>query len=233
MKGNSTDISKRILLEDNHLIIINKLPGEIIQEDKTGDIPLVEVVKDYIRKKYHKPGEAFLGVIHRIDRPVSGIVVFARTSKALIRMNEVMKKREIKKTYWAVVKNQPPETEADLVHYLKRNEKENKAVVFTKMVKDSLIAELHYRILAGSDNYYLLEIDLKTGRHHQIRAQLAAIGCPVKGDLKYGYPRSNENGSIHLHARRLNFIHPVRNEEIEVVAPLPDDVLWNYFNNII
>lgn len=232
MKGNSTDLAGRILFEDNHLIIINKLPSEIVQGDKTGDTPLSEIIKQYIKGKYHKPGAVFLGVIHRIDRPVSGAVAFARTSKALARMNELVKIREFSKKYWAIVAKQPSLPADTLVHYLKKNEEKNKSFVYDHAVKDALRAELHYKVICHSDRYYLLEIDLITGRHHQIRAQLAAMGCPVKGDLKYAYPRSNANGSIHLHSRSMTFIHPVRKEEITVIAQPPDDPLWNFFLSI-
>lgn len=232
MKNNttSTPISKRILYQDNHLIIINKLPSEIVQGDKTGDTPLSETVKAYIKDTYHKPGNVFTGVIHRIDRPTSGAVVFARTSKALKRMNELVKDRGMKKTYWAIVKNMPNEHEAELKHYLVRNNKKNKSIAYNKPVPDSKEARLSYKLIGKSDNYYLLEIDLKTGRHHQIRAQLAAIDSPIKGDLKYGFPRSNKDASISLHARSVEFIHPVKKEKISVVAPPPPNALWDKFS---
>jgi 23S rRNA pseudouridine1911/1915/1917 synthase len=229
MKGNNTDISHRILFEDNHLIIVNKLPSEIVQGDKTGDLSMIDTVKAYIKNTYHKPGEVFLGLVNRIDRPVSGVVLFARTSKALTRMNELLKTREIRKTYWAIVKESPPSDAGELIHYLKKNEAQNKAIVYNKEVAGSQRAHLAYKILARSDQYFLLEIDLFTGRHHQIRAQLSAMGCPIRGDLKYGYPRSNPDASISLHSRSVSFIHPVRKEEITVIAPPPDDILWNYF----
>jgi 23S rRNA pseudouridine1911/1915/1917 synthase len=229
MKGNNTSLSARILFEDNHLIIINKLPSEIVQGDKTGDETLADTIKKYIKQKYGKPGEVFLGVIHRLDRPVSGAVIFARTSKALTRMNELIKSRNIRKMYWAVVKNKPPLEKDTLVHYIRRNEEKNKAQVSLKEFPGSQRAELSYEIKARSDNYYLLEIELYTGRHHQIRAQLASIGCAIRGDLKYGYPRSNPDASIHLHARRIQFIHPVKNECITIVANPPDEATWNYF----
>jgi 23S rRNA pseudouridine1911/1915/1917 synthase len=229
MKGNNTDISHRILFEDNHLIIVNKLPSEIVQGDKTGDLSMIDTVKAYIKNTYHKPGEVFLGLVNRIDRPVSGVVLFARTSKALTRMNELLKTREIRKTYWAIVKESPPSDAGELIHYLKKNEAQNKAIVYNKEVAGSQRAHLAYKILARSDQYFLLEIDLFTGRHHQIRAQLSAMGCPIRGDLKYGYPRSNPDASISLHSRSVSFIHPVRKEEITVIAPPPDDTLWNYF----
>ena len=226
----ATPISSRILYSDNHLIVVNKLSSEIVQGDKTGDTPLSEIVKAYIKDTFKKPGNVFTGVIHRIDRPTSGAVVFARTSKALSRMNELVKNRGMKKTYWAIVKNIPPEPEAELKHYLVRNTKKNKSFANNKSVANSKEAVLSYKIIGKSDNYYLLEIDLKTGRHHQIRAQLSAIGCPIKGDLKYGYPRSNKDGSISLHARYVEFIHPVKKENISIVAPTPAAGLWEMFS---
>jgi 23S rRNA pseudouridine1911/1915/1917 synthase len=201
--------------------------GDIVQGDKTGDKPLSEIVKEYIKEKYNKPGEVFLGVVHRLDRPTTGIVVFARTSKALSRMNELFSNRETQKTYWAVVKNKPNPSNAKLVHYLKRNEKNNTSKAHLKEVPESKLASLEYQIIKELTNYTALEIQLHTGRHHQIRAQLAAIGSPIKGDLKYGFDRSNPDGGIHLHARRLNFIHPVSKENIKIIAPTPDDVIWN------
>jgi len=225
-----------VLFEDNHIIAINKKPSQIVQGDKTGDKPLSDFVKDYIKEKYNKPGDVFLGVPHRLDRPVSGVVLFARTSKALVRLNEMLREKTIKKTYWAVVKNlpaaqagKPAKESATLVHYLKKNEEKNISRAYEKEVPGSLRAELDYKILCSSDKYHLLEINLKTGRHHQIRAQLAAIGCPIKGDLKYGFPRSNENASIHLHSRKTEFIHPVSKAEIVIIAPPPKDVLWDWF----
>ena len=217
----------QILHEDNHIIVINKRIGDIVQGDKTGDKPLSEVVKEYIKDKYNKPGEVFLGVVHRLDRPTSGIVIFARTSKALSRLNEMFSNRETQKTYWAIVKNKPEETAGSLVHYLKRNEKNNTSKAHLKEVPDSKIARLDYKIIKELDSYFALEIDLHTGRHHQIRAQLAAIGCPIKGDLKYGFDRSNPDGGIHLHARKLVFIHPVSKENLEIVAPTPNNSVWN------
>jgi len=196
-----TPISDRILYQDNHLIIVNKLPSEIVQGDKTGDVPLSETVRAYIKEEFQKPGNVFTGVIHRIDRPTSGAVVFAKTSKALSRMNELVKERGMKKIYWAIVKNVPNEPQAEIIHYLVRNNKKNKSTAYDKPLPNSKEAVLNYKVIGKSDNYYLLEIDLKTGRHHQIRAQLAAIGCPIKGDLKYGFPRSNKDASISLHAR--------------------------------
>ena len=215
-----------VVYEDNHIIIVNKTASEIVQGDKTGDVPLSETVKQYLKEKYHKPGNVFIGVTHRLDRPVSGLVVFAKTSKALSRLNEMFKNSEVKKTYWAIVKQTPAETEGELVNYLVRNEKQNKSYAYNTEKPGSKKAVLHYRLIARSDNYCLLEVDLKTGRHHQIRCQLAKMGCPIKGDLKYGFPRSNPDGSICLHARRVRFVHPVSKELIDVVAPVPSDNLW-------
>jgi 23S rRNA pseudouridine1911/1915/1917 synthase len=205
---------------------VNKRVGDIVQGDKTGDKPLSEVVKEYIKEKYNKPGEVYLGVVHRLDRPTTGIVVFARTSKALTRLNDLFKNRETQKTYWAVVKNKPPKTEDKLVHFLKRNEKNNTSKAHLKEVPETKLASLDYKIITTLNNYFALEINLHTGRHHQIRAQLAAIGCPIKGDLKYGFDRSNPDGGIHLHARKLTFMHPVTKEPIEIIAPVPEDVIW-------
>ncbi|ESU28259.1 23S rRNA pseudouridine synthase [Flavobacterium limnosediminis JC2902] len=226
MKILSTKDNLQILHEDNHIIIVNKRVGDIVQGDKTGDKPLSDVVKEYIKEKYNKPGEVFLGVVHRLDRPTTGIVVFAKTSKALTRLNEMFSKRETQKTYWAVVKNQPPKTEDILVHFLKRNPKNNTSKAHIKEVPESKKASLDYKIIKKLDNYYVLEINLHTGRHHQIRSQLSAIGCPIKGDLKYGFDRSNPDGGIHLHARKLVFIHPVSKETLEIIAPVPDNVVW-------
>jgi 23S rRNA pseudouridine1911/1915/1917 synthase len=227
MKIISDKNNLQVLHEDNHIIVINKRVGDIVQGDKTGDKPLSEVVKEYIKDKYNKPGEVFLGVIHRLDRPTTGIVTFARTSKALTRMNELFSNRETQKTYWAIVKNKPQNSVDKLVHYLKRNEKNNTSKAHLKEVPESKIASLDYKIISSLQNYYALEIELHTGRHHQIRAQLSAIGSPIKGDLKYGSERSNPDGGIHLHARKLVFIHPVSKENIEVIAPTPDDPIWN------
>ena len=227
MKLLSTKDNLQILHEDNHLIIVNKRVGDIVQGDKTGDKPLSDIVKEYIKDKYNKPGEVFLGVVHRLDRPTSGIVVFARTSKALSRMNELFSSRETKKTYWAIVKNKPLKIQDKLVHYLKRNEKNNTSKAHIKEVPDSKIASLDYTIIKELTSYFALEINLHTGRHHQIRAQLSAIGSPIKGDLKYGFDRSNPDGGIHLHARKLHFVHPVSKENIEIIASTPNDVIWN------
>ncbi len=223
----STPENLQVLYEDNHVIIVNKRPGDIVQGDKTGDIPLSEVVKEYIKDKYNKPGNVYLGVVHRLDRPTSGIVLFAKTSKALPRLNKIFKEKEANKTYWAIVKNEPPKQQNSLVHFLKRNTKQNKSVAHIKEVPESKKAILRYTVLKKLDNYYLLEIDLETGRHHQIRSQLSAIGCPIKGDLKYGFDRGNKDASIHLHARKLSFVHPVSKEKIEVLAPTPVDSIWD------
>lgn len=217
----------QILHEDNHLIVVNKRVGDIVQGDKTGDKPLSEVVKEYIKDKYNKPGEVFLGVVHRLDRPTTGIVVFARTSKALTRMNELFSSRETQKTYWAIVKNKPEKSEDKLVHFIKRNEKNNTSKAHLKEVPESKLASLDYKIFKELNNYYALEINLHTGRHHQIRAQLSAIGSPIKGDLKYGFDRSNPDGGIHLHARKLVFTHPVTKEDIILIAPTPSDSIWD------
>lgn len=217
----------QVLYEDNHLIIVNKRVGDIVQGDKTGDKPLSEVVKEYIKEKYHKPGNVYLGVAHRLDRPTTGIVVFARTSKALTRLNKLFSSKQVKKTYWAIVKGKPPKQQDTLINYLHKNPKNNKSTAFVKEVDNSKKAILEYKITHALDNYLLLSIDLMTGRHHQIRAQLSAIGCPIKGDLKYGADRSNKNGGIHLHARTIEFIHPVKDEEVNIVAPTPDENLWN------
>lgn len=227
MKILSDKNNLQVLYKDNHIIVVNKRVGDIVQGDKTGDKPLSDVVKEYIKDKYNKPGEVFLGVVHRLDRPTTGIVVFARTSKALTRLNELFKNRETQKTYWAVVKNKPEQKSATLVHYLKRNEKTNTSKAHLKEVPESKQASLDYTIIKELNNYTALEINLHTGRHHQIRSQLSAIGSPIKGDLKYGFDRSNPDGGIHLHARKLTFIHPVSKENIEITAPVPDDVIWN------
>ena len=218
-----------VVYEDNHIIIVNKQSGEIVQGDKTGDRPLSDIVKDYIKEKYQKPGAVFLGVVHRLDRPVSGLVVFARTSKALTRLNKMFAEGDVHKTYWALVKNAPQKTEDTLTHWLVRNEKQNKSYAYATEKPNAKKAILKYRLIGKSDNYSLLEVQLMTGRHHQIRCQLAAMGCPIKGDLKYGAPRSNPDGSISLLSRRMEFIHPVSKERITVEAPLPDDPLWQAF----
>ena len=217
----------QILHEDNHIIVINKRVGDIVQGDKTGDKPLSDVVKEYIKEKYSKPGDVFLGVVHRLDRPTSGVIIFAKTSKALERLNTSFKNRETQKTYWAVVKNYPPKEKDTLNHFLKRNSKNNTSKAHTKEVPESKLASLSYQIIKKLDHYFVLEIDLHTGRHHQIRAQLQAIGCPIKGDLKYGFDRSNPDGGIHLHAKKLVLKHPVSKEIFTFMAPPPKDVLWD------
>lgn len=227
MKILSTKDNLQILHEDNHLIVVNKRVGDIVQGDQTGDKPLSEIVKEYIKEKYNKPGEVFLGVVHRLDRPTSGIVVFARTSKALTRLNEMFSQRATQKTYWAVVKNAPPKEQDSLIHYLTRNPKNNTSKAHLKEVPNSKKAHLDYKIIQKLDAYFVLEIDLHTGRHHQIRAQLAAIGCPIKGDLKYGFDRSNPDGGIHLHARQLVLTHPVTKDELQIIAPVPNNPVWN------
>ncbi|MDO6491520.1 MULTISPECIES: RluA family pseudouridine synthase [unclassified Cellulophaga] len=227
MKTVSTPQNLQVLYEDNHLIAINKRVGDIVQGDKTGDAPLSDIVKAYIKEKYNKPGNVYLGVAHRLDRPTTGIVVFAKTSKALPRLNKLFAEKDAKKTYWAVVKQQPKKQKDTLVNWLKRNTKQNKSYANIKEVPDSKKAILDYSILKKLDNYYLLEINLQTGRHHQIRSQLSGIGCPIKGDLKYGFNRSNSDGGIHLHARKLSFTHPVKKEPLEIIAPLPKDPIWD------
>jgi 23S rRNA pseudouridine1911/1915/1917 synthase len=222
-------MKNEVLFEDNHIIIVNKLPGDLVQADISKDTSLREIVQDYLKVKYNKPGNVFAGLVHRIDRPVSGVVIFARTSKALARLNDIFKQREVKKIYWAVVDKMPPEPVGHLLHYLRKNERQNKSYVVNEDSKGARQAELKYRLLGASDRYFLLEVELLTGRHHQVRAQLAAIGCRIKGDLKYGYPRSNSNASIHLHARKVEFIHPVKKEKISIVASPPADPLWDYF----
>lgn len=229
---NVSSIESRILYEDNHILVVNKLPSEIVQGDKTGDQPLSELLKSYIKIKYNKPGEVFLGVVHRIDRPVSGAVIFARTSKSLSRLNELLKAGKINKTYWAVVKKMPPKESDRLVSHLRRDEARNKSFVEPESSSRTQTAELIYRVIGKSKDYCLLEIDLITGRHHQIRAQLSHIGCPIRGDLKYGYPRSNPDGSIHLHARTISFTHPVKQSPLLITAPPPDDILWNHFREL-
>lgn len=218
-----------ILYEDNHIIAVYKRSSDLVQGDKTGDISLDDEIKRYIEEKYKKPGEAFLGVVHRLDRPVSGVLLFARTSKALGRLNEMFRTKQVKKIYLAIVKERPPADEATIIHFLKKNEKQNKSYVYDNEVKGSKEASLTYRLKARSDKYYLLEIELHSGRHHQIRAQMARIGCPIKGDLKYGYPRSNEDGSISLFARRVEFIHPVRKEPLTITGHFPEGDIWSVF----
>jgi len=227
----STPDNLQILFEDNHLIVVNKRPGDIVQGDKTGDLPLSEVVKLYLKDKYNKPGDAYLGVVHRLDRPTSGIVLFSKTSKALSRLNKAFANRETEKVYWAVVKHKPQPESGRLEHYLKRNSKQNKSYAHINAVPESKKAILSYQLKKSLDNYHLLEIALETGRHHQIRSQLSAIGSPIKGDLKYGFDRSNKDGSIHLHAKRLTITHPVKKESITFEADPPKDVIWNNCQN--
>ncbi len=232
MASQAMDLPGRILFEDNHLLIVNKMPSEIVQGDKTGDVPLVDAAKAYIRERYGKPGDVFLGVVHRIDRPVSGAVIFARTSKALARMNALLREKQLQKSYLAVVREKPPRKAGKLVHHLKKNERQNKSYSVPAGTAGAREAVLLYRLVSGSDRYHLLDVELLTGRHHQIRAQLAALGCPIKGDVKYGYDRPNKDASIHLHARSITFTHPVRKEEMQVVAPFPPgDALWDHFAN--
>ncbi len=230
---NKTSIwEEQIVYEDNHILIINKMPSELVQGDKTGDMPLSEKIKNYLKVRENKPGNVFCGVIHRLDRPVSGLVIFAKTSKALSRFNELFREKDIQKSYLAVVKNKPPKEKDNLVHYLLKNEKSNTSKAFVKPVTHALKASLDYELMSSSDNYHLLKINLHTGRHHQIRAQLSAIGCPIKGDLKYGFPRTNEGGFIHLHSFGIAFMHPIKKEPIDIKAwPLTNDAVWNYFKN--
>ena len=227
MQKTDLNIASQILFEDNHLLVINKKVGQLVQGDKTGDESLLDSIKNFIKVRDSKPGNVFLGLVHRIDRPTSGLVIYAKTSKALSRLTQMVKNREIKKTYWAVVAKEMIPQSQRLVHYLKKNEKNNKAIIFTKPTEGAKEAILTYNIVKALDNYLLLEIDLETGRHHQIRAQLSKNGTPIKGDLKYGSPRSNPDGGIHLHARKLEFIHPVTKENIEITAPVPqNDAIW-------
>ena len=223
----STINNLQILYEDNHIIVVNKRAGDIVQGDKTGDKPLSDVIKEYIKEKFNKPGNVFLGTVHRLDRPTTGIVIYARTSKALERLNKMLRDKTIKKTYWTVVQQQPKKNSDTLTNYLKKNPKNNKSTAFTKEVEGSKKAILHYQVLKKLDNYSLLEVDLETGRHHQIRVQLSNIGSIIKGDLKYGAKRSNKDGSIHLHARRIEFTHPVSKELIKITAPTPKDPIWD------
>ncbi len=216
-----------VLYEDNHIIAVNKKPSDIVQGDKTGDRPVGEFVKDYIKKKYNKPGDVFLGVVHRLDRPVSGVILFARTSKALSRLNELFRSKQVQKTYWAVVKKKPNPTKDILVHYLKKNQQKNKSTAFNREEDGTLKSELSYQLIKSLDNYHLLEVIPKTGRHHQIRVQLSKIGSPIKGDIKYGSDRTNKDASIHLHARKIEFIHPVKKEPISISATPPKkDSIW-------
>ena len=220
-----------ILYEDNHIIAVCKRSSDLSQGDKTGDISLDTEVKNYIAAKYNKPGDVFLGVVHRLDRPVSGVILYARTSKALERLNEMFRTSQVRKIYLAIVKDRPPEDQGTITHFLKKNEKQNKTYVFDNEVKGSKQASLTYCLKCRSERYYLLEVELHSGRHHQIRAQLAKIGCPIKGDLKYGFPRSNEDGSISLMARSIEFIHPVKKEKMIITAPFPRGDIWNAFRH--
>jgi 23S rRNA pseudouridine1911/1915/1917 synthase len=223
----STKEHLEVLFEDNHIIIVNKKAGDITQGDKTGDKPLSDVVKEYVKDKYNKPGNVFIGTVHRLDRPTSGIIIFARTSKALERLNKMLRNKTIHKTYWAIVKKNPKKEKDTLVNFLKKDPKKNKSFVHKKEIEGSKKAILHYKIIKKLDHYFLLEIDLETGRHHQIRTQLSFIGSPIKGDLKYGFDRSNKDGSISLHARKIDFVHPVSKENISIIAPTPNDAIWN------
>lgn len=226
-------MSINIVYEDNHLIVLNKKSKELVQSDITGDQPLLEKVREYLKVTYNKPGNVYIGLPHRLDRPTSGLVVMSKTSKALSRLNDMFRGKDIQKTYWAVVKNRPPKKEGVLINYLKKVEKINKSFVELNDKRGAKYSELTYKVLASSDNYHLLEIKPKTGRHHQIRLQLSTINCPIKGDLKYGFQRSNPDGSIHLHARKLNLIHPVRKEPMEFVAPAPKEPLWQHFEQLV
>jgi len=234
MKMNNTNASDslpeiEVLYEDNHIIAVNKSNRDLVQADQTGDTALIDKVKAYLKKKYNKPGNVFLGVIHRIDRPVSGVVLFAKTSKGLSRMNQLFKEKKVDKVYWAIVKNKPQQPTGLLKHYLVRNTQKNKSYSYPTPRKNAKEGQLTYSLIADSNNYFLLKINLLTGRHHQIRSQLSKIGCPIKGDLKYGFPRSNKDGGISLHSRKISFIHPVKNEPITITADPPFDNLWNYF----
>ena len=222
-----------ILYEDNHIIAVYKRSSDLAQGDKTGDIPIEVEIKKYLAEKYKKPGEVFLGIVHRLDRPVSGVMLFARTSKALSRLNEMFKTKQVKKTYLAIVKERPPEDEATITHFLKKNESQNKTYVYDHEVKGSKEGSLTYRLKGRSEKYYLVEVDLHSGRHHQIRAQLAKIGCPIKGDLKYGFARSNEDGGISLFARKLEFIHPVKKEPVTIIGHFPEGDIWSAFMDSI
>lgn len=221
-----------VLYEDNHLIAVKKEPGSIVQSDKTGDETLAEEVKAYIKRKYKKPGDVFLGIVHRLDRPVGGVIVFARTSKALTRMNELFREKKISKTYWAIVEEKPPREDGQLVNWLKKNQEKNRSRAYDIEVKESKKAELTYRLMGRSKHYYYIEVHPKTGRHHQIRVQLAHLGCKIKGDVKYGAKRTNKDGSIHLFARSLSFIHPVKKEKLIIRSNPPMDPLWNEMINL-
>lgn len=226
-------IRQRVLFEDNHLLVLNKRAGDIVQGDKTGTEPLLDKAKTYIKDKYNKPGNVYLGLPHRLDQPVSGAVIFSRTSKSLVRLNQMLQDHEIKKIYWAIVKNRPQADEGTLIHFMSRNREKNKSYALASPRKDSQRAELRYKLIASSEHYHLLEVELLTGRHHQIRSQLSISGFPIKGDLKYGASRPNEDASIHLHARKLMFAHPVSRETLNIIAPVPPDPLWQYFESIV
>lgn len=217
----------QVIYEDNHIIVVNKRAGDLVQGDKTGDKPLSDVIKNYIAEKYNKPGNVYLGTVHRLDRPTTGLVIFSKTSKALPRLNKLFVSKDISKTYWALVKNKPQKEADTLIHWLKKNPKNNKSTAYIKEVPDSKKAILHYKIIKKLDNYYLLEVNLETGRHHQIRSQLSSIGSPIKGDLKYGFDRSNKDASISLHARNIQFTHPVSKADLNITAPLPKDPIWD------
>lgn len=232
MPGFDDKYGLEIIFEDNHLLVINKKPSQIVQGDKSGDKPLTELIKEYLKEKYNKPGNVYLGLIHRIDRPTSGLIVFAKTEKASIRLSKIFKNRELKKKYWAVVQKTPSETEGILVHYLKKNEVKNKSFVVKENTAGAKKAELKYNYIASSDKYHLLEVELITGRHHQIRCQLAHIGCIIKGDVKYGFDRANADLSIHLHARSIELVHPVKQTKLSLIAKPPKDVIWDYFSNL-
>lgn len=225
MRSNKKNL--QVLHEDNHIIVVNKRSGDIVQGDKTKDKPLLDIVKEYIKEKYNKPGNVFLGTVHRLDRPTSGIVIFAKTSKALERLNKMLREKKIKKTYWAIVKSNLKKKDDTLTNFLKKNPKNNKSTAYKNEITGSKFAVLHYKTIKELNHYTLLEIDLETGRHHQIRCQLANIGNPIKGDLKYGFKRSNKNGGIHLHAREIKFTHPVHKKQINITASTPNDVIWN------
>lgn len=217
----------QVIYEDNHIIVVNKRAGDLVQGDKTGDTPLSDVIKNYIAQKYNKPGNVYLGTVHRLDRPTTGLVIFSKTSKALPRLNKLFVSKDISKTYWALVKNRPEKDADTLIHWLKKNPKNNKSTAYIKEVPDSKKAILHYKIIKKLDNYFLLEVNLETGRHHQIRSQLSSIGSPIKGDLKYGFDRSNKDASISLHARNIQFTHPVSKDDLNITAPLPKDPIWD------
>ena len=219
----------RVLYEDNHIVAVNKRNSDIVQSDISGDKTLCEVVKDHIRIRYNKPGKAFIGTVHRLDRPVSGVILYARTTKALNRLTNMFKYREVQKTYWAVVHNEPPQLEGTVTNYLWKNAKQNKSFTFNEPGEGRKESELAYKVIGKGSHYTFVEIYPKTGRHHQIRATMASIGCPIKGDVKYNAKRTNENASIHLHARKIEFLHPVRKTPITILAPPPDDALWNEF----